>query len=98
MSQQPKQLVSARCPQAYGCFSIIIILLISLSFAVTKFFCCKIEEASVVCLQPLSVDLWLQVPIMAANFRGLAGYVSPPQPAVVPVDLCVYACARRETK
>lgn len=28
-----------------------------------------------VCLQPPSVDLWLQVLIMAANFKGLVGSV-----------------------
>lgn len=30
---------------------------------------------AVVCLQPLSVDLWLQVLIIAANFKGLVGSV-----------------------
>lgn len=30
---------------------------------------------AVVCLQPLSVGLWLQVLIMAANFKGLVGSV-----------------------
>ncbi len=39
--------------------------------------CRKTGEApgAAVCLQPPSVDLWLQVPIMAANFKGLVGYV-----------------------
>lgn len=36
---------------------------------------CEAAPVAAVCLQPLSVDLWLQVLIMAANFQGLVGSV-----------------------
>lgn len=79
-----------------------VIVLIALSFAVTSPLDMRWRKplwpwcrASVVCLQPLSADLWLQVPIMAVNFKGLLGAI-PPQPAVVPLDLCVCVCVEEE--
>lgn len=54
------------------------------------------EEAWVVCLQPLSVDLWLQVLIMAANFKGLMGCVPTAACCCPRGPLCVFA--RRQTK
>lgn len=48
-----------------------------------------------VCLQPLSVDLWLQVPIMAANFKGLVGSV-PTTACCCPCGPFVCTCAQEE--
>lgn len=81
VSQQPNRLVLASCPQAYGCISPW--LFVNYCCPDILVLCCsrvsfhKTEEApmAAVCLQPPSVDLWLQVPIMAANFKGLVGSV-----------------------
>lgn len=56
------------------------------------------QETEAVCLQPLSADLWLQVLIIAANFKGLVGSV--PSAAACCCTFCVYVCvcARRGTK
>lgn len=59
---------------------------------------CRIGKASVaaVCLQPLSVDLWLQVLIMAANFKGLVGSVPTTACCCPHGPLCVHVCEKRD--
>ncbi len=49
-----------------------------------------------VCLRPLSVDLWLQVPIMAANFKGLVGSVPTTACCCPRGPLCVLVRKKRD--
>lgn len=58
---------------------------------------CEAAPVAAVCLQPLSVDLWLQVLIMAANFKGLVGSV-PTTASSCPRGPFVCACAQEERR
>lgn len=58
---------------------------------------CEAAPVAAVCLQPLSVDLWLQVLIMAANFKGLVGSV-PTTASSCPRGPFVCTCAQEERR
>lgn len=92
----------ACCPQAHGYISQRLFVDYYCSdipvLGCNRLSCCKTEEAPVaaVCLQPLSIDLWLQVPIMVANFKGLVGSI-PTTACCCPCGpLCVCAHKKRD--
>lgn len=102
VSQQPNNPASAHCPHASDCVTQSLCVDYYCShnpvFCCAWVSCCKTAKASVaaVCLQPLSVDLWLQVLIMAANFKGLVGSVPTTACCRPSGPLCVCVCKKRD--